>query len=125
MLGDMKRMLAVGAFALASACPPEHETVFCTAIAAAGLSVGVTNQQTSQPLCSATVTATEGSYSETLFSNGCRHVGAWERPGTYRVHVEASGFASRTVGDVRVVMGSGECPHVQEVPLEVALAPVQ
>ncbi len=55
----MKRLLILCAAAFACGCPPEEEVV-CTAIAAAGLSVGVTNEQTSQALCDATVTATEG-----------------------------------------------------------------
>jgi hypothetical protein len=124
ILGPMKRILILCAAALACGCPPE-EGVFCTAIAAAGLSVGVTNEQTSQPLCDATVTATEDGYSETLVGNGCRYVGAWERPGTYRVRAEAPGFGAKTIGDVRVAMGTGECPHVQEMQLEIPLAPIR
>ncbi len=120
----MNKVLILCVAALASGCPSE-EHVACTAIAAAGLSVGVTNERTSQPLCNATLTATEGDYSEALFSNGCRYVGAWERPGTYRVSAQAQGFASKTVGDVRVLMGAGECPHVQEVQLEIPLAPIR
>jgi hypothetical protein len=123
MLAGMKRPLALGALLLASACSPRDDGVLCTTIAAAGLSVGVANEQTSQALCDATVTATEGSYSETLFPNGCRYLGAWERPGTYRVRAEAAGFVSKTVDEVRVVMGSGQCPHVKEVQLDIPLTP--
>jgi hypothetical protein len=118
----MRTLLILCATAFACGCPPEEEQVVCTTIAAAGLSVGVTNERTGLALCDATVTATEGSSDETLFPNGCRYLGAWERPGTYVVRVEASGFAPRTIADVRVVMGTGECPHVQEVRLEVPLA---
>jgi len=121
MLGVMKRILVLCVSALAWGC--ERDPVVCTAIAAAGLSVGVTNEQTGQALCDATVTATDGDYSETLFPNECRYVGAWERPGTYRVRAEARGFAAKTIDDVRVVMGTGECRHVQEVQLKIALAP--
>ena len=119
----MKRLLILCAAAFACGCPSEEDVV-CTAIAAAGLSVGVTNERTGQAQCDATVTATEGSYSETLSSYGCRYIGAWERPGTYRVRAEARGFATKAIADVRVVMGTGECRHVQEVQLEIALAPL-
>ena len=121
MLDAMKKTAVLCLSVLSWGCEPEQ--VYCTAIAAAGLSVGVTNEQTGQAICDATVTATEGGYGETLFPNGCRYVGAWERPGTYRVRAEAPGLAATTVTDVRVVMGTGECPHVEEVRLEVALAP--
>jgi hypothetical protein len=122
MLELMKRILLLCAAACACGCPPE-DGVVCTAIAAAGLSVSVSNGQTGQALCQATVVASEGVYSETLFANGCRHVGAFERPGTYQVVAGAPGFAPKRVSDVRVVMGGGDCPHVREVQLEVALTP--
>ncbi len=98
--------------------------VVCGAIAAAGLSVGVTNAQTGAAICDATVTASEGSYSEKLLATACRYVGAYERPGTYVVTVDAQGFDRRAVADMRVAMGGGVCPHVQEVQLEVPLQPV-
>jgi len=120
----MKRLLVLCAAALACGCPPE-DMVACPTVAASGLSVDVTNDATGQPLCEATVTAIEGSYSETLVANGCRYFGAWERPGTYAVRVAATGFASKTIADVRVEMGSGQCPHVQETQLSVSLAPAR
>jgi hypothetical protein len=118
----MKKILILCAMALACGCPPE-DMVACPTFATSGLSVGVTNQATGQPLCDATVTAAEGSYSETLLANGCRYIGAWERPGSYEVRAAASGFAARTIGDVRVAMGTGQCPHVQESRLDIALVP--
>ncbi len=121
----MTKALVLCAATLAWGCSSDDEHGFCTAIAAAGLSVGVSNEQTGEPLCDATVTATEGDYRETLLANGCRSSGAWERPGTYLVRAQAPGFAAKTISDVRVVMGSRECPHVQEVQLEIALAPAR
>jgi hypothetical protein len=117
----MKRLLFLCAAALACGCPPE-DMVACPTVASAGLDVGVTSEQTGQPLCDATVTAAEGSYSETLVSNGCRYFGAWERPGSYAVRAAAPGFAAKTIADVRVAMGTGQCPHVQVTQLEIALA---
>jgi hypothetical protein len=51
----------------------------CTAFAAAGLSVTVTNAATGQPMCDASVTASEGAYSERLFDGACSFAGAVER----------------------------------------------
>jgi hypothetical protein len=81
------------------------------------------NATTAQPICDATVTVTEGSYSQPLAEMSCKFVGAYERPGTYVVHAARAGFVSKEVGPVRVVMGSGECPHVQEVQLAMPLLP--
>jgi hypothetical protein len=118
----MKKILVLCAAVLACGCPPD-DMVACPTFAASGLDVGVTNSATAQPLCEATVTATEGSYSETLMANGCRYFGAWERPGNYIVRAAAPGFTAKTIGDVRVEMGTGQCPHVQETRLDLALVP--
>ena len=83
----------------------------------------VTNAVTGQPLCDATVTASEGQYSERLFEASCRFPGAYERPGTYVIRAEKAGFRAKEVGSVRVVMGPGPCPHVQEVRVAMPLTP--
>jgi hypothetical protein len=97
--------------------------VACAAYAAAGLGVTVTNADTGQPICDATVTAVEGSYSEKLVPVACTYTGAYERAGTYVVKAARDGYASKEVGSVRVVMGGGDCPHVEQMRLTVALSP--
>jgi carboxypeptidase family protein len=101
----------------------DSPTIACTAIAKAGLEVRVINDQTQQEICDATVTAIDGNNRETLTSSSCRFIGAFERPGTYVIRAERSGFASREVPDVRVVMGTGDCPHVETVSLKIGLRP--
>lgn len=98
--------------------------VACPAIAVAGLDVGVTGASSSQPICDATVAAVEGSHSERLAPLGCRYQGAYERPGTYTVRAERPGFAPLELSGVRVVMGTGECPHVQTVTVQLSLKPL-
>src|SRR5512135_236497 len=93
-------------------CGDEHTPVACPAYAAAGLTVSVSNASDGQPICDATVTATEGGYSEQLFGVGCSFAGAVERPGTYVVRAARQGFAPKEVAPVRVAMGGGDCPHV-------------
>jgi hypothetical protein len=97
--------------------------VACAAYAAAGLSVSVTNATTGQPICDAVVTASEGPYSEQLFGNACAFSGAYERPGTYVVRAMRQGFHPNEVAAVRVVMGGGECPHVEQARITVLLTP--
>jgi hypothetical protein len=107
-----------------SSCGEEDRPpVACLAYAAAGLSVEVTNAATAQPICDATVTARQGSYSERLFVTSCSFVGAYERPGTYVVSVSSAGFVPKEATPVTVVMGGGDCPHVEQVRVAIALTP--
>jgi hypothetical protein len=119
-----KRLVFLGLAALASGC--DHESgpgVACPAMARAGLDVGVTVDPTAQAVCDAAVTATEGSYAERLIATSCRYIGAFERPGTYRLRVEAAGFLANEVGDVRVIVGGGQCPHVEAARLDIRVSP--
>jgi hypothetical protein len=104
-------------------CGQDDVSGVCATIAAAGLSVHVTDAVTAQPVCDATVTAIDGSYKERLPQMSCSYVGAYERPGTYVVQVERAGFVQKEVRQVQVVMDAGRCPHVREVRLEIALSP--
>ncbi len=104
-------------------CGGEHTPAACPAYAAAGLAVSVSSASTGQPISDATVTATEGAYSEPLFGVACTFTGAVERPGTYVVRAVRHGFAANEVSPVRVVMGGGECPHVEETRVTIALTP--
>jgi hypothetical protein len=76
-------LLLASAAILPAGCGASNGVV-CTAIAAAGLSVSVTNARTSAPVCDATVTATEGSYSERLQPIDCKYVGAIRAAGHLR-----------------------------------------
>src|SRR5512147_3093745 len=95
-------------------CGGEGIPLACAAYAAAGLGVTVQNAATGQPICDAVVTATDGSHSEQLFETGCTFSGAYERPGTYMILAARDGFRPADRGPVRVVMGGGECPHVEQ-----------
>jgi len=104
-------------------CGETLSGVACPAIAAAGLLVDVTNAATAQPLCDATVIAADGAYSQRLQALSCRYLGAYDRPGTYAIAVSRPAFASKEVSSVRVVLGGGQCPHVEETHVSVALTP--
>lgn len=120
----MKRFWVLSLSALAWGCDQgPGPGVVCTAIAVAGLDVGVASDRGAQGVCDATVTATDGSYRERLTPTSCRYVGAYERPGTYVLHVERTDFLAREVRDVRVIMAAGECPHPQTVRLDIQISP--
>ncbi len=121
----MRQVLLLLLAAAASSCDRGEPPLACTAFAAAGLNVAVTNAATGQPICDATVTATEGAYSERLLEGACSFAGAIERPGTYVVRAEREGFVPKDVPQVQVVMDGKPCPHVQQVRLAIALTPEQ
>ncbi len=112
-------LLAATAWSCDQGVPPWS----CTMVALAGLNVAVTNATTGQPICDASVTATEGSYSEQLSAQACAYAGAVERPGTYVVRAERPGFLPKEARDVRVVMSADSCPHVLQVQLAMPLTP--
>lgn len=113
-------LVALGSLGCGSATPPP---VACAAYAVAGLNVSVSNAATGQPICDAAVTATDGAHQEQLVAVGCAFAGAYERPGVYVVRAEREGFTPAVSAPARVVMGRGECPHVEPVQLRLALAP--
>lgn len=101
--------------ALSSACGND---VNCTLLFAYGLNVRVEASDGTQ-ICDATVTATEGSYSETLTAGGdCNYLGAGERAGTYRIRAEKSGFNAAVQEDV--VVDEDEC-HVMGENVELTM----
>ena len=104
------------------------EPCFALCVIAVGLDVGVANAATGAPICDATVTATDGGYSEELQpipdARGCRFRGAFSRPGVYSVRAEREGFLPKTRENVRVLMGKGRCcPGVGTAHLEIPLPP--
>jgi hypothetical protein len=92
-------------------------------MATAGLTVTVTNAGNSQPICDATVTATDGAYSETLQVFGCTYVGAYERPGTYVVRAVREGFAPAERGSVSVARNDDACRTLEGAKVTMALTP--
>lgn len=95
----------------------------CDAILKAGIVLTIVDGATGDPIVEATVIATEGSYSETvnLPSNPPapgHAVLAFERPGTYRVEVQAPGYLPWVMQGVRV---SRDACHVETVALTARL----
>ena len=101
-------------------CGPQNNNprdVVCTTEFRYGLSITVTDAQTSAKICDATVVIRDGDYTETLmvvpFANAsdCTFVGAGERSGSYTIDVTKTGFAAQTVA---VTVKAGECHVVAE-----------
>lgn len=89
----------------------------CTEIYVYGLTVTV-EEEDGTPICDAEVTATDGSYRETLQATPgvCGYAGAGERAGTYLIRAERAGFQSAEIPNI--VVTRDEC-HVE--PEAVAL----
>lgn len=92
----------------------------CTTVFVPGLTVSVTDEQFN-PVSGATLTLTEGSYSETMteLQTG-QFSGAGERAGTYTLTVEANGFDTMILTDILIT--EDEC-HVIPVIRLVTLTP--
>jgi hypothetical protein len=95
----------------------------CPAMATAALTVTVANAANGQPICDATVTATDGTYSETLRVFGCTYTGAFERPGTYVVRAVREGFAPAEHGPVSVARNDDACRTLEGARVTLALTP--
>jgi hypothetical protein len=93
----------------------------CTALYAYGVSATVTNAADGSPIDNATLTLSEGGYSEVMqFIVTGDYVGAGERAGTYTLTATAPGLESRTISDI--VVTADEC-HVRGVHVAVVLQP--
>jgi hypothetical protein len=88
-----------------------------------GISVRVIDQDTGIGTTLAVVTLTDGDYTETMQAPTCRcssYTGAFERPGTYTIKVEQTGYVTQTINDV--VVKPGLC-HVEKVEKTVEMVP--
>ncbi len=112
-------LLALGASSLACTLPTNTQ---CSDIAVAGLTVYVVDQATGDPICDATVLATDGSYTETLQltspTSGCFYTGAYERAGTYDLVVSAPNH--QTLTQSAIVVAQAGC-HVSGRTLTIEL----
>ena len=91
----------------------------CTLQSVYGLAITVVDDQTSEPICAASVVATDSAHVEVLKEDGCgAYSGAAERPGVYTVSVSKGSFQSTMVGPITVSFG--EC-HVEPVRQVVRL----
>lgn len=128
MTTSIARGLAAAACLLATACPftgdGAGDELACDSSAAAGISVTVLSSETDAELCEATVTASEGSYEETLqlwFGPGCAYVGLWERDGTFTISVSHDGYEDAVD---HVLIPAGEC-HVEQQFVVLRLEPAR
>ena len=101
---------------VASAAVMSSCVTSCDEYATAALTVGVTDP-TGTPICDADVVAIDGSEEFILEASGCSYSGAWERPGTYTVHVSHNG---RTATSESVRVASGKC-HVNGMRVDLAI----
>ena len=93
--------------------------VICTEVFVYGVKVALTHADTGEAITGATLTLTEGDYSEPMQELSPGHyAGAGERAGTYTLTVEVDGFETQTIGDI--VVDADEC-HVIPVNLDVEL----
>ena len=99
----------------------QNDGIICTAEWVSGVTVNLTDAATGEPITGATLTLTEGDYTETMENPGSGfYSGAGERPGTYTLTIGATGYESQTRTDL--VVHDAPC-HVIPVELDIALTP--
>ena len=117
----MRWILALSAvLILGCPLPPlfPDDDVFCTEVFVYGVNLSLADSS-GAPISGATVTLTEGEFSETMEDVGAgSYVGAGERAGTYEMQVEAEGFTGQTISGITV---NEDVCHVIPVVREVTL----
>jgi hypothetical protein len=108
---------------LVTPCMSNDDDIVCTEEFVYGVSVTVTDAESNEPVTDATLTLTDGEYTEVMehFGSG-QYGGAGERPGTYTLRVDAEGYESKTTE--QLVVTAGIC-HVNPVVLDISLPPSQ
>jgi len=96
--------------------------VICTANIVPGVVIQVMDADTGDAVIDATVTLTEGDYTETLEGYEGSYTGAWERYGTYTLTVTAYGYETLTITDLVV---TADMCHVITVYRDIELTPIQ
>ena len=106
---------------LCCGCGQFQNGKICTALYAYGVAATVTAEDSGAPISNATLTLTDGIYTETMqsFATG-QFVGAGERAGTYTLTATAPGYATKTIDSI--VVTSDSC-HVMGVHVNVVLQP--
>jgi hypothetical protein len=111
------------------ACTSMWDPVYCTQNLVPGIVVEIQDKADGHPIATtASGTVTEGSFADSLWTyelltpiEVIARASAWERKGTYRVHVQRVGYASWDTTGIRVT--ANEC-HVSTVRLKALLAPL-
>lgn len=97
----------------------DGDDIGCTTEARSGVGVTLRETHTDLPIEGATLTLSEGTYSEVLMEMGPGlYVGAWERAGVYELTVQAANYESAYRPDIVVLQG--EC-HMIPAGLQIEL----
>lgn len=108
------------AVTLAGGC--SADSAECTGVRSVGIVLAVTNADTGEPICDATVRLEHARYAEQLTAEGpdpCRYLGG-NVSGTYTVTVTRDGYAAASA--VVEVAASGDC-GVEPEEVEIRLTP--
>lgn len=98
----------------------------CTGEAEPAVVLTLRDATTQQPVIGATITLSEGVYSEVMLdANDGSYLGGFERPGTYAMEISANQFLSQTItGVVAPALSCGPETQQLEVLLQPGASPV-
>jgi hypothetical protein len=121
MARPFRLCLALGPFLLASC----DEAAVCPAASFAGVHVHALSAADATPILGALGEVRDGSYADSLVELGeGGYEAAYDRPGTYAVHLEHAGYEGWDTSGVVVHDSGGDCPLITTVQVGARLAPV-
>ena len=125
-----QRVVVAGAVLSTGACTNPLSGSDCLLIGVAGINVTVVDANTNRaPTSAPTLRIEDGTFVEEYAtpiprSDPPAFSGAVERPGTYRITVNATGYRNFAVDGIAVTR-SGKCAYLQGRKLDVKLVPNQ
>jgi hypothetical protein len=112
-----------GSLLLGTGC---DDGVTCPAWSFAAVSAHVTSAPDGSPLLGALGEVRDGEYRDSLFASGDGYyVAAYDRGGTYAVHIEREGYGTWDTTGVNVSESGGACSTVETEHVAARLVPTQ
>ena len=118
-----RRVVTLGCLLLTMGC---NEGVTCPAWSFPAVSAHVVSATDGSSLLGAMGEVREGEYRDSLFANGDGYyVAAYDRGGTYSVHIKREGYAAWDTAGVSVSETGGACSTVETEHVNARLVPTQ
>ncbi len=118
----LQSLVTLGCMLFGTGC---DEGVTCPAGSFPAVSAHVTSASDGSPLLGALGEVRDGEYRDSLFELGNGdYVAAYDRPGTYGVHIELQGYAAWDTAGVSVSGTGGVCSMVETEHVEAQLMPL-
>src|SRR5919112_4099051 len=118
-MGSFRLVAVAVSLMLLTGCQGEHT---CPAWSFPAISARVTSASSGVPIPGALGQVIDGTYRDSLFDQlDGSYVAAYDRPGTYAVHIEREGFAPWDTSGIIVRSTGGQCATVETENIAIRL----